>query len=59
MPGWIRVDLEVVCGGRLLGSLQHLCTQRHDAVVGRREVLDPQVEWICWGGAPSGQSGGM
>jgi hypothetical protein len=41
MPGRIRVDLEVVCGCGLFGGLQHLCTQCHDLVVGRWEVVDP------------------
>ena len=44
MSGRVGIDLEVVRGGRLFGSLQHYRTQRHDAIMGRREVLDPEVE---------------
>ena len=54
MPGRIRVDLEVVRGGRLFGRLQHPCTQRHDSVVGRWEVFDPQVEVDLLGRCPVG-----
>src|SRR5438093_10082323 len=44
MPGGIRVDLEVVDGFDVLCRLQHFRTQRHDTIMGDREVLDPQVE---------------
>jgi hypothetical protein len=44
MSGWIGVDLEVVDGVDVLCRLQHLRTQRHDAIVGGPELLDPQVE---------------
>jgi hypothetical protein len=45
MPGRIRVHLEVIGRVCVLSSrLQHLRTQRHDMIVGFREVVDPQVE---------------
>ena len=44
MPGGISVDLEVVGGATLVGGLQHPGTQRHDSLVCRGEVIDPQIE---------------
>jgi hypothetical protein len=41
MPGRIRVDLEVVVP---CWWFEYSCTERHDTIVGGREVLDPQVE---------------
>src|SRR5215211_2636821 len=45
MPGRIRVDLEVVDGVDVRRRwLEHPRTERHDTIMGGREVLDPQVE---------------
>jgi hypothetical protein len=43
MPGRIGVNLEVVLGVGV-GRIQYLCPERHDSVVSRREILDPQIE---------------
>jgi hypothetical protein len=43
MSRGVGVDLEVVERVDVLSGLQHLGAEGHDTVVGRLEVLDPQV----------------
>ena len=44
MPGRIRIDLVIVGGIAVGRSLQHPCAQRHDLLVGRVDVVDPEVK---------------
>lgn len=44
MPSGIGVDMEVVAGIDILRGLRHLRAERHDAIVGVSEALDPEIE---------------
>lgn len=44
MASRVGVDLEVVAGGVSLSLLEHAGTKSHHRLMGRVEVLDPQVQ---------------